>query len=76
VFDAEAHYVAGLVLVEPAFDRGDQGNRQAGLGAVVQRLLLASPQVLPADREVGTLVDGTCSGCSPWPPEPIPLCTR
>ena len=57
VRDAELDDVAQLVLVQPAFDGGDQGDGEPGLGAVVQRLLLALAEVLAADLPVGALVE-------------------
>lgn len=49
--------VTQLVLVQPPPHRPHQGHRQAGLGAVVQRLPLALAQVLAPDLEVRAFVE-------------------
>ena len=47
-----ADHGADLVLVDVLLDGRDQGHGEAGLGAVVQRLLLDCPQVASPDRQV------------------------
>ena len=47
MLDPEAHDVAELVVVQVAFDRRDERDVQAELGAVVQRLLLGVAQSRP-----------------------------
>ncbi len=57
VRDAVADHGADFVFVEVLLDRGDQGDGELGLGAVVQRLLLDVPQVATTDRLVGLDVE-------------------
>jgi hypothetical protein len=57
VLDPEADDVAELVLVQALLDRGDEGHREPGLGAVVEGGLLGPAEVAAADLEVGALVE-------------------